>query len=68
MYSIRPWDTLRQLLVRAGLFRRNASGGPSELRGEEFKLPKMASLVVVIVYNMMLQVRSYTLLVHGSMA
>jgi hypothetical protein len=61
---------LRQLLARAGLLERNAPGSDSdEPGGEEFKLPKMASLVIVIAYNTMLQVRStYAIAVRGSMA
>lgn len=49
---------LQQLLSRAGLIRtpRNSLGDSDEL-GDEFKLPKMASLVIVIAYNTMLQVR-----------
>ena len=48
---------LRQFPVRAGLFRSGAPGS-NEL-GEEFKLPKMTSLVIIITFNMLLQVRKY---------
>ena len=52
---------LRQILARASWLQRNAPGSHlDELDGlgEEFKLPKMPSLVIMIVYNIMLQVRS----------
>ena len=61
---------LRQLFARVGLLERNAPGSSDsdELGGEEFKLPKTTSLVIVIAYNIMLQVRStYAIVVHGSM-
>ncbi|KAG8219389.1 major facilitator superfamily domain-containing protein [Butyriboletus roseoflavus] len=56
---------LRQLLVRACLFRSNAPGDSNELDGEEFKLPKIASLVIIITYNMLLQL-SYFILISSS--
>lgn len=59
---------LQHLLVRAGLFRSNALRFSNELGGEEFKLPKIASLVIVITYNMLLQVRGYAVLVCGFVA
>lgn len=46
-------------VTRAGLLERNVPGSNSGELGEEFKLPKMASLVIVIAYNTMLQVRGY---------
>lgn len=48
---------LQQVLARAGLIRtpRNSPGDSDEL-GDEFKLPKMASLAIMIAYNAMLQV------------
>ncbi|KAG6380755.1 hypothetical protein JVT61DRAFT_5138 [Boletus reticuloceps] len=50
---------LRHLIARV-LLQRNASGNNTdELGGEEFKLPRTASLVIVIAYNIMLQVRRY---------
>lgn len=58
---------LRQLLVRAGLFSPDAPGDSNELSEEEFKLPKMTSLVIIITYNIIMQVRNYAILVHGSM-
>ncbi|KAG8219390.1 major facilitator superfamily domain-containing protein [Butyriboletus roseoflavus] len=55
----------RQLLVRAGLFRSNAPDS-NELGGEEFKLPKMASLIIVIVYNIILQLSFFILIPSSS--
>ncbi|KAH0834726.1 hypothetical protein J3R83DRAFT_10277 [Lanmaoa asiatica] len=45
---------LRQRPVRATLLRRNILGDSNELDGEEFKLPKLASLAIVIAHNIML--------------
>ncbi|KAF8131639.1 MFS general substrate transporter [Boletus edulis] len=54
---------LRHLLARAVLLQRNASGNNSdELGGEEFKLPRTASLVIVIAYNMMLQLSFFVVI------
>lgn len=46
--------------TRAGLLEGNVQVPGSDELGEEFKLPKMASLVIVIAYNTMLQVRGCT--------
>lgn len=58
----------RQLLVCGGLPRRNTPGGSDELGGEEFKLPEMTSLVIIITFNMLLQVRGFAVLACSSVA
>lgn len=49
-----------QLLARVGfnrVLRSSLASSDSDKLGDEFKLPRMASLVIVIAYNIMLQVR-----------
>ncbi|KAH0834725.1 major facilitator superfamily domain-containing protein [Lanmaoa asiatica] len=56
---------LRQLPMCAGFLGKNAPGD-SKLDGEEFKLPKMTSLVIVITYNILLQLSFFILISSSS--
>ncbi|KAN0100201.1 Major facilitator superfamily domain containing protein [Tylopilus felleus] len=58
---------LRQLLACVSSLHRNAHGNHSgELDGEEFKLPKMTSLVIIIAYNIMLQISFFIIISSSS--
>ncbi|KAG9313941.1 major facilitator superfamily domain-containing protein [Chiua virens] len=58
---------LRQLFTPTGSLRAPASAsGNSDQRGDEFKLPKMASLSIIIAYQIMLQISFYIIVSSSS--